>query len=63
MGGTTQSKFAFISTTIKKKNEDLTKTKNTEPDKNTKVIFSVYTLIMLFYWTKQSFSKSKLIDI
>ena len=39
MGGATQSKLAFISTTIKKKNEDLNKSKLAEAvDKEMKVI-------------------------
>ena len=37
MGGTTQSKFAFISTTIKKKNEDLNKSKAAETEEKVKV--------------------------
>jgi len=37
MGGTTQSKLAFISTTIKKKNEDLNKSKATESEEKVKV--------------------------
>lgn len=39
MGGATQSKLAFISTTIKKKNEDLSKSKNADADEKTKVYF------------------------
>ena len=38
MGGVTQSKLAFISTTIKKKNEDLNKSKLSETEKEIKVI-------------------------
>jgi hypothetical protein len=37
MGGTTQSKFAFISTTIKKKNEDMNKSKTPETEEKAKV--------------------------
>jgi hypothetical protein len=51
MGGATQSKLAFISTTIKKKNEDLNKAKTADPAKdvtdekvNKKTLF-IYILV------------------
>jgi hypothetical protein len=45
MGGATQSKLAFINSTLKKKSEDLNKTKNAAEETKTQVHCHLQTLL------------------